>query len=354
MLINITDTSGGEDTRVKEKRFHSKHWNEYSIQAYLPPFPYCMPLIHYYTGSTKDFEEQIRAFIPESKMRTSEVAPTTTFLVMPACRQTLLAFVREKAKLNPISPFGINEDYILSLIAQLLLCIAHMRRYDIAHRDIKADNVFILDDGNFMLGDFGHAKSLKSETGERILYRDKSDARAGNAHAWSPEISDHQSSCPQIKCKYLDDLYDKSDVYAVGRMIFHLFYKAQSPSFPNPDKEDADTYYKREKIPNIPNLSAALNALLVQLVRSQPKKRFSALQGASVAFVILFQARLKSVKSLDDCHRWLFAEGMEIYLNGCKEKNSGCYFMSSMLFSFLTTTNPSNLWNAIEFVRRNA
>ena len=111
---------------MKAKRFHSKHWNEYSIQAYLPPLPYCMPLIHYYTGSTLDFEEQIRAFIPESKMTTSEIAPTTTFLVMPACKQTVLSFVREKVKLNPISPFGINEDYILCLIAQLLICVAHM------------------------------------------------------------------------------------------------------------------------------------------------------------------------------------------------------------------------------------
>lgn len=351
MLINITDTSAGENSQVKAKKFHSKHWNEYSIQAYLPPFPYCMPLIHYYTGSTEDFEDQIRAFIPESQMRTSEIAPTTTFLVMPACKQTLLAFVREKAKLNPISPFGINEDYILSLVAQLLLCVAHMRRYDIAHRDIKADNVFILEDGNFMLGDFGHAKSLKSDTGDRLLYRDRSDARAGNAHAWSPEITDHQTSSPQIQCKYLDELYDKSDVFAVGRMMYHLFYKSQNNGFPNSDKGDA--YYRKEKIPTIPKLSTSLNALLNQLVRSQPKKRFSALEGANVAFVILFQERLKSVKSLDGCHKWLFAEGMEIYLNGYKEKTSDCNFMSSMLFSFLTTTNPSNLWNAIDFVRKN-
>ena len=112
-------------------------------------------------------------------MRILKIVPTTTFLVMPACKQTLLAFVREKAKLNPISPFGINEDYILSLIAQLLLCVAHMRHYDIAHRDIKADNVFILEDGNFMLGDFRHAKCLKSDNGERILYQDKSNAQAG-------------------------------------------------------------------------------------------------------------------------------------------------------------------------------
>lgn len=352
MLINITDTSGGEDSQVKAKKFHSKHWNEYSIQAYLPPLPFCMPLIHYYTGSTYDFQEQIRAFIPESKMKTSEIAPTTTFLVMPACKQTLLAFVREKAKLNLISPFGINEDYLLCLVAQLLLCVAHMQRYDIAHRDIKADNVFILEDGNFMLGDFGHAKSLKSDTGERILYRDKNDARAGNAHAWSPEINDHHSGSPQIKCKYLDELYNKSDVYAVGRMIFHLFYKGQIVGFPNPDKA-GDAYYRTDKIPTIPNFSTPFNALLTQLVRSKPKKRFSAVEGANVAFVILFQEKLKSVKSLDDCHKWLFAEGMEIYLNGCKEKNSGSNFMSCMLFTFLTTTNPSNLWNAIEFVRRN-
>ena len=351
MLINITDTSGGEDSRVKAKRFHSKHWNEYSIQAYLPPLPYCMPLIHYYTGSTQDFEEQITAFIPESQMKTSEIAPTTMFLVMPACKQTLLAFVREKTKLHPISPFGINEDYILCLIAQLLICVAHMRRYDIAHRDIKADNVFICEDGNFMLGDFGHAKSLKSDTGERIPYRDKSDARAGNAHAWSPEINDHNNSSPQIQCKYLDDLYDKSDVYAVGRMIFHLFYKGLTCAFPNPDK-GGDVYYSKDKIPTIPNLSTPLNALLTKLVCSKPKQRFSGLQGANAAFVILFHEKLKSVKSLDDCHRWLFAEGMEIYLNGCKEKNCDSNFMSCMLFSFLTTTNPSNLWNAIEFVRK--
>ena len=81
------------------------------------------------------------------------------------------------------------------------------------------------------MGDFGHAKCLKSDTGERIPYQEKSNARAGNAHAWSPEISDHQMSCPQIKCKYMDELYDKSDVFAVGRMMFHhLFYKGQSPN----------------------------------------------------------------------------------------------------------------------------
>ena len=351
MLINIVDLSGSENLEQKAIRFQNKHWNEYSIQAYLPPHPNCMPLVHYYIGSTHDFEEQIKAFIPESHMRSSQIAPTTTFLVMPACKQTLLSFVREKTKQNPISPFGIKEDYILCIIAQLLLCVAHLRRYDIVHRDVKADNVFILEDGCVMLGDFGHAKSLKSDSGSRIPFRDKNEARAGNAHAWSPELHDHHRNDPvTIPCKYHDELFDKSDVYAIGRMIYHLFYKGQSCNFPSHDS--GDVYYKHTKIPAIPNLSTTLNALLTQLVRSQPKKRFTALEGSNVAFVILFEEKLNSVVSLDDCHKWIFAESMEIYLNGCKEKISGCNLMSAMLFSFLSTTTPAHLWNAIQFVRR--
>jgi len=352
MLINIVDTSGTENLEQKAIRFQNKHWNEYSIQAYLPPHPNCMPLVHYYIGSTNDFEEQIKAFIPESHMRSSQIAPTTTFLVMPACKQTLLSFVREKAKQNPISPFDIEEDYILCIIAQLLLSVAHMRRYDIVHRDVKADNVFILEDNSVMLADFGHAKSLKSDSGSRIPFRDKNEARAGNAHAWSPEIYDHHHNDPMtIPCKYLDELYDKSDVFAVGRMIFHMFLKGgQARSFPS--HENGDTYYKHTKIPNIPNFSTALNALLTQLVRSQPKKRFTALEGSNVAFVMLFEEKLSSVVSLDDCHKWIFAESVEIYLNECKEKISSSNLMSTMLFSFLSTTTPSHLWNALQFVRR--
>lgn len=55
-----------------------------------------------------------------------------------------------------------SEEVILDWLCQMCLAIKHIHDRKILHRDIKAQNVFVMKDGTVKLGDFGIAKVLNT------------------------------------------------------------------------------------------------------------------------------------------------------------------------------------------------
>lgn len=97
----------------------------------------------------------------------------------------------------------MKESLVLHYFVQILLGLQFMHSKKVLHRDIKAQNIFLLGNGRLVLGDLGISK---------VLANDKGFARTaiGTPYYMSPEI-------------YKNNRYDyKSDIWALGCVLYEL------------------------------------------------------------------------------------------------------------------------------------
>ena len=73
------------------------------------------------------------------------------------------------------------EDQVLDWFTQICLALKHVHDRKILHRDIKAQNIFLMQTGIVKLGDFGIAKVLTS-TSQMV------ETVIGTPYYLSPEI----------------------------------------------------------------------------------------------------------------------------------------------------------------------
>ena len=103
------------------------------------------------------------------------------------------------------APFA--ELTVISWVQQLGGALQHMHSKQILHRDLKAANVFLADDGSadgsIRLGDFGISKTLSTHTSLAITV-------CGTPFYFSPELI---HSAPY---------HEPSDVWALGVLLFEL------------------------------------------------------------------------------------------------------------------------------------
>lgn len=82
----------------------------------------------------------------------------------------------------------------------------------IIHRDIKPDNIFINDNGDYKLGDFGVARQL--EKSSTFM------SRRGNQAYMAPEV-------------YKGERYgEKADIYSLGLVLYRLLNNSRMPFMP--------------------------------------------------------------------------------------------------------------------------
>ena len=87
---------------------------------------------------------------------------------------------------------------------QILRALQHAHSKGIVHRDIKPQNIMMLEDGTIKVTDFGIARFAHSET------RTMTDKAIGSVHYISPE---------QARGGFTDE---KSDIYSVGVMLYEM------------------------------------------------------------------------------------------------------------------------------------
>ncbi|MCL1791681.1 MAG: leucine-rich repeat domain-containing protein [Peptococcaceae bacterium] len=134
---------------------------------------------------------------------------------------------------------------------------------NIIHRDIKADNIFVSQNGVYKLGDFGIARQI-----ERTM---SGMSKKGTYTTMAPEV-------------FTGEPYGASvDTYALGMVMYSLLNRNRSPFMPNyphpivPDDRDnaLNRRMNGEPIPPIMSVGAELNAIILKACAFSREKRYA-------------------------------------------------------------------------------
>lgn len=126
------------------------------------------------------------------------------YIFMDFCRNgDLLDHIKNNGPLNE----GSSKNYF----RQITSAIEYLHVLDIAHRDLKCENIFLTSLNKVKLGDFGFSRRCKNELGEKIF----SETYCGSAAYAAPEILQGIAYDPKM-----------IDVWAMGCILFIMLAAA--------------------------------------------------------------------------------------------------------------------------------
>ncbi|NXB71710.1 NEK5 kinase, partial [Donacobius atricapilla] len=150
-----------------------------------------------------------------------------------------------------------DEDQILSWFVQISLGLKHIHDKKILHRDVKAQNVFLSNNGKVAkLGDFGIARQLNSTT-------EFAHTCVGTPYYLSPEICENRP------------YNNKTDIWSLGCVLYELCaLKHPVSTFQGNSLHELVLKICRGRFqPVSPNYSYDLRLLISQLFKISPRDR---------------------------------------------------------------------------------
>lgn len=127
--------------------------------------------------------------------------------------------------LTPLPTYIENHEIkikdVIKIGTDILSALIECHKRKIIHRDIKTDNIFVSEEGDYKLGDFGVSKKLSD--------RSRATSMKGTPNYIAPEI-------------YLGQEYDETvDLYSLGIVLYRLLNYNRNPFMPNyPESYDSD------------------------------------------------------------------------------------------------------------------
>ena len=131
--------------------------------------------------------------------------------------------------LTPVIPYASEHPFsrrdIIRLGIDICRALELCQKYNIIHRDIKPDNIFVSDIGDFKLGDFGIARTIEKTMSGL--------SKKGTYNYMAPEV-------------YRGEEYGFGvDIYSLGMVLYRLLNKNRMPFLP--PAPQAITYRDQEK-----------------------------------------------------------------------------------------------------------
>lgn len=147
--------------------------------------------------------------------------------------------------------------------AQILKAMQHAHERGIIHRDVKPQNIMLLQDGTIKVTDFGIARFSNTET------RTMTDKAIGSVHYIAPE---------QARGDHTDG---KSDVYSIGVMLYEMLtgqlpFEADSAVSVAIKQLQETPKPPREINPDIPQ---GLEEITLKAMRKEPTQRYTTAEG---------------------------------------------------------------------------
>lgn len=141
---------------------------------------------------------------------------------------------------------------------QILRALQHAHDKGIVHRDIKPQNIMLLEDGTIKVADFGIARFA------RASQHTVTDKAIGSVHYISPE---------QAKGEISDE---KSDIYSIGVMLYEMTtgtlpFDADSPV--SVALKQIQSQAKRPRVLN-PDIPEGLEDITIRAMQKDPARRY--------------------------------------------------------------------------------
>ncbi len=141
---------------------------------------------------------------------------------------------------------------------QILRALQHAHDKGIVHRDIKPQNIMLLEDGTIKVADFGIARFA------RASQHTVTDKAIGSVHYISPE---------QAKGELSDE---KSDIYSIGVMLYEMTtgtlpFDAESPV--SVALKQIQSQAKRPRVLN-PDIPEGLEDITIRAMQKDPARRY--------------------------------------------------------------------------------
>ena len=169
--------------------------------------------------------------------------------------------------LTSLSSYYRNHACTRSDVIQIGIDICNAlelcQRYNIIHRDIKPDNIFLSETGNYKLGDFGIARQLEHAATEL--------SKKGTYNYMAPEV-------------YKAQQYDSTvDLYSLGIVMYRLLNGGRLPflpAAPNPIRpsDNEQSLVRRisgEALPKPNQEEGRLGEIVLKACAYYPKDRYS-------------------------------------------------------------------------------
>ena len=156
----------------------------------------------------------------------------------------------------------LDEEEVVKLGIDICKALEVCHKKNIIHRDIKPQNIFISENGDFKLGDFGIARTMEKTTGGM--------SKKGTFKYMAPEV-------------YRGEPYNSTvDVYSLGIVLYALLNGNRGPFLPPPpakvtfaDEEEARARrFKGEPIPAPRDAGPMLAYIIQKACASDPWARY--------------------------------------------------------------------------------
>ncbi len=187
-------------------------------------------------------------------------------------------------KMEILTPFNrikaqeFSEDEVIKLGIDLCTALEHCKEYNIVHRDIKPQNIFRADSGDYKLGDFGVAKIAEKTMG---------GTKIGSYEFMAPEVYNNKP----YGCK--------ADMYSLGLVLFWFLNERRTPFLPLPPEfptplgmdEAKKRRFNGEAIPEPVNGSDEIKEIVLKACDFNEKDRYENVSQMKEALIKLKEKR---------------------------------------------------------------